>query len=97
MAKSTRPGIQVISDSKTAKADILPAMYSAREKGRQKYRGSAPLAKSGEIRPGPVKAVRMKASAPCMSMKKKKNRLSMARNLATSMPYFETKSKLWVR
>jgi len=34
----------------------LPNTYSALENGRQKYSGSAPLARSGEISPGPVKA-----------------------------------------
>src|SRR5579864_7142953 len=45
--KRIRPGIQVINDSRYKSAHSLPSTYSAREKGRQKYKGSAPLARSG--------------------------------------------------
>src|SRR5882672_6355764 len=68
-ANRTNPGTQVISDSKIANTDALPTTYSARENGRQKYKGSAPLAMSGEIRPGPVNAVSTNASTPCTLMK----------------------------
>src|SRR5438477_4238519 len=75
--KSTSPGTHVICESRIASTDDLPKTYSALEKGRQKYSGSAPLARSGEIRPGPVKAVRRNANTPCTAMKLKKNLLSM--------------------
>src|SRR5215467_9008122 len=56
--KRMNPGIQVIPESRIASTEDLPKTYSARENGRQKYKGNAPLARSGEIRPGPTKAVR---------------------------------------
>jgi len=46
-------------------------------KRAQKYNGSAPLAMSGEISPGPANAVSTKASVPCTLMNTKKNRLSI--------------------
>ena len=55
----------MICESTIANTEAFPSTYSAREKGRQKYNGSAPLARSGEIRPGPVKAVSTNASTPC--------------------------------
>src|SRR5579864_9118928 len=75
--KRTSPGIQVICESKIASTEDLPITYSARENGRQKYKGSAPLARSGEISPGPAKAVNRNANTPCTLMKLKKNLLSM--------------------
>ncbi len=69
MVKRIRPGIQVICESRIASTEDLPRTYSARENGRQKYRGSAPLARSGEIRPGPANAVKRNASTPCTVMK----------------------------
>src|SRR5258706_11539734 len=68
-ANRTNPGIHVICDRTIAKTEALPTTYSARENGRQKYNGSAPLAMSGEIKPGPVKAVSTNASTPCTFMK----------------------------
>src|ERR1700691_3103469 len=64
-AKRTRPGIHVTCESRIASTDDLPTTYSTREKGRQKYSGSAPFATSGEIRPGPENAVRRNTSTPC--------------------------------
>src|SRR4029077_2804688 len=76
-ANRTMPGIHVICDNRIARTDALPATYSARENGRQKYNGSAPFARSGAISPGPVNAVSTNASVPCTFMKKKKNLLSI--------------------
>src|ERR1700685_419213 len=78
---NTSPGIHVISDNTMTRTEALPTTYSARENGRQKYSGSAPLAMSGEINPGPMNAVRIKANTPCTRMKKKKNSLSTLNNL----------------
>src|ERR1700722_5162978 len=80
-ANNTRPGIQVICDNTISKTEDLPSTYSARENGRQKYKGRAPLAMSGEISPGPMNAVRINANTPCTRMKKKKNSLSTLNNL----------------
>src|SRR5580704_356952 len=77
MTNRINPGIHVICESKIASTEDLPSTYSARENGRQKYNGSAPLARSGEINPGPAKAVNRNANTPCTLMKLKKNRLSM--------------------
>ena len=60
-----------------ASTEDLPNTYSARENGRQKYNGSAPLARSGEISPGPANAVKRNANTPCTLMKLKKNSLSI--------------------
>src|ERR1700733_418268 len=79
ITKRTSPGTHVICESKIASTEDFPSTYSAREKGRQKYSGNAPLARSGEINPGPANAVNRNASTPCTPMKWKKNRLSMAR------------------
>src|SRR5579872_157462 len=43
--KRISPGAQVISESRIASTEDLPAIYSARENGRQRYRGSAPFAR----------------------------------------------------
>src|SRR5579862_4867187 len=80
MMKRTRPGTHVICESRIASTDDFPSTYSARENGRQKYNGSAPLARSGEIRLGPTNAVSRKAKTPCTLMKLKKNLLSMEIN-----------------
>src|ERR1700757_2494123 len=53
-AHRTIPGTQVISDKRIPSTEAFPNTYSNREKGRQKYSGKAPLARSGEIRPGPA-------------------------------------------
>src|SRR5208282_1463931 len=74
---STRPGIHVISESRIARTEDFPSMYSARENGRQKYKGNAPLARSGEMRPGPVNAVSTNASTHCTLTKTRKNLLSI--------------------
>src|ERR1700732_4700356 len=79
MPKRINPGIQVICESRIASTEDLPSTYSARENGRQKYNGRAPLARSGEIRPGPANAVRRNANTPRTLMKLKKNLLSMER------------------
>src|SRR5580692_1226824 len=79
MTNRIKPGTQVICDSRIASTDDLPSTYSARENGRQKYRGSAPLARSGEINPGPANAVSKNANTPCTLMKLKKNLLSIER------------------
>src|SRR4029077_2507291 len=77
MANRINPGTHVICDSRIASTDDLPSTYSARENGRQKYSGRAPLARSGEINPGPAKAVNRKANTPCPLKKLKKNLLSI--------------------
>src|SRR5215831_2875344 len=64
ITKRITPGIQVICESRIASTEDLPSTYSAREKGRQKYSGSAPLDKSGEMRPGPANAVIRNARTP---------------------------------
>src|ERR1700722_14066668 len=56
IAKRINPGIHVICESRMANTEDFPSTYSARENGRQKYSGSAPLARSGEIKPGPTNA-----------------------------------------
>src|SRR5258708_9526776 len=53
-ANRTNPGIHGISDSRMTHTEALPNTYSSRENGREKSKGSAPLAMSGEISPGPV-------------------------------------------
>src|SRR5437016_7767214 len=53
MQKRIRPGIQVISETSQAMTQNFPSTYSTREKGRQKYSGSALLARSGEMSVGP--------------------------------------------
>src|SRR5271165_6910952 len=61
---STRPGIQVIHDKMITRTDIFPTTYSVLESGRHRYRVSAPLARSGDTRLGPMNDVRMNASVP---------------------------------
>src|ERR1700722_3909584 len=64
-ANKISPGVHVICESRIANTEALPSTYSARENGRQKYKGNAPFAMSGEIKPGPLNAVNTKASTPC--------------------------------
>jgi hypothetical protein len=63
-AKRTRPGTQVMSERSRASTEALPSTYSARENGRDRKRGSAPLTRSGETSTGATQAVSRKASAP---------------------------------
>src|SRR5258708_27992489 len=48
--KTTKPGIHVITERKYTSRLIFPSTYSARVNGRQKYSGSALLARSGATR-----------------------------------------------
>src|SRR6202035_2533315 len=90
------PGTHVICESKIANTEALPTTYSARENGRQKYNGNAPLARSGEIKPGPLKAVSTKASVPCTVIKVRKNPASILKKLPIS-PNFARKLRLCER
>src|SRR5688572_19563859 len=63
-AYSSRSGSQVIAESNMTNVAALPSTYSAREKGRDRYSGSAPLARSGATRVGPTHAVSRNAIAP---------------------------------
>ena len=53
-----------MAESKANNRLIFPNTYSTRVKGRQKYKGSALLARSGATNPGPTKAVSSTAMAP---------------------------------
>src|SRR6202041_3624 len=94
--KRINPGIHVICESRIASTEDLPSRYCARDNGRYKYNGSAPLARSGEIRPGPGNAVKRNASTPCTLMKRKKNSLSIDRTRLET-PSSARKLALWAR
>ena len=72
----------MISESRDSSTLILPTTYSVRENGRQKYRGIAPLARSGETRLGPTKAVSRYANAPWTQQKYRKKLASTFETLA---------------
>src|SRR5690349_232667 len=74
--KISRPGTHVISDSRNATTAILPRTYSVRDSGRQRYRGSALLARSRDISGGATITVRINAKPPCTSRNVLKNVLS---------------------
>ena len=78
MPNSTSPGTHVIHESSDTIAQPRPSTYSARDSGRQKYSGSALLARSGAIVPGPTNAVRMNARLDWMPMKIMKNSPSIS-------------------
>ena len=70
-------GTQVMADSSANSTSALPATYSARENGRERYSGRAPLTRSGDTSTGATQAVSMKASALWMPSVTRKNRPSM--------------------
>ncbi len=71
-----RPGIHVTIDSMPTRTVSRASAYVQRVSGRLKYKGSALLARSGAIRPGPASAARKTAKPACTYMKIEKNRPS---------------------
>jgi hypothetical protein len=63
----------VISESSATSTAAFPATYSARERGRDRYSGRAPLTRSGETNTGATHAVRKKARKPWMVSATRKN------------------------
>jgi hypothetical protein len=63
-AKRTRTGTQVTAESRASSTVALPRTYSTRVNGRERYRGRAPLTRSGETSTGATHAVSRKARLP---------------------------------